>query len=95
MNRYMLDTNTASYILRGTMPKVREHLNQVAMDRISVSAVTEGELRHGVERLAPSGKSLKTLVDEFLLRTSILPWDSLVAQRYGYLRAALEREGRP
>jgi tRNA(fMet)-specific endonuclease VapC len=35
------------------------------------------------------------VVDEFLLRVTILPWDSDAAQQYGALRAVLEREGQP
>jgi len=38
---------------------------------------------------------LRSIVDEFLLRMTILPWDSEAAQRYGQIRAALEREGQP
>jgi tRNA(fMet)-specific endonuclease VapC len=38
---------------------------------------------------------LHAIVNEFLLRVSIQPWDSNVAQHYGALRAVLERQGRP
>ena len=38
---------------------------------------------------------LATLVEEFLLTVTILPWDSEAAKQYGLLRARLEREGRP
>jgi tRNA(fMet)-specific endonuclease VapC len=36
---------------------------------------------------------LQNIVDEFLLRVDVLPWDSDAAQHYGPLRATLEREG--
>ena len=38
---------------------------------------------------------LETIVEEFLLRVTILPWDSDAARHYGQLRATLEREGKP
>lgn len=38
---------------------------------------------------------MAAVVREFLLRVSVQPWDSNVARRYGELRAALERRGRP
>jgi tRNA(fMet)-specific endonuclease VapC len=38
---------------------------------------------------------LRTIVDEFLLRMTTLPWDSEAAQHYGQIRAALGRDGRP
>ena len=56
--------------------------------------MTEGELRYGLARL-PDATRLPTLVDEFLLRVTILPWDSAAAQQYGQLRARLECEGQP
>lgn len=92
--RYLLDTNTASYILKGKIPRVRERLLRLAMGQIAISAVTEAELRYGVVR-RPEAVQLKIAVDEFLLRVESLPWDSEAAQHYAYLRAALEREGEP
>lgn len=90
----MLDTNTASYIIKGNVPAVRRRLVRVPMEQLAISAVTEGELRYGVARL-PDATRLQRVVDEFLLRVTILPWDSDAAQHYGLLRAELEREGRP
>ena len=62
------------------------------MAQVAVSAVTEGELRYGVARL-PDATRLQKVVNEFLLRVTILPWDSGAAQEYGRLRAVLEGEG--
>ena len=90
--RYLLDTNTASYIMKGNFPAVRRRLIGVPMAHVAVSTVTEGELRYGVARL-PDATRLQKVVNEFLLRVTILPWDSGAAQQYGRLRAALEGEG--
>lgn len=38
---------------------------------------------------------MQKIVEEFLLRVTILPWDAEAAQQYGYLRASLESAGRP
>ena len=57
-----------------------------------MSTVTEGELRYGMAR-RPEATRLKLIVEEFLLRLTILEWDSAAAQHYGHLRAALERDG--
>jgi len=92
--RYLLDTNMASYVIKGNIPRVRERLLKVLLSQVSVSAVTEGELRFGVAR-RPEATRLKTAVDEFLLRVEVLPWGSGAAQHYALLRAALEREGEP
>ena len=93
-SRYLLDTNIASYVIKGNVPAVRRRIVQVPMARLAISAVTEGELRYGAAR-RPDAARLLTIVDEFLLRMTILPWDSEAAQYYGQIRAALEREGQP
>ncbi len=92
LTRYLLDTNIASYIIKGSMPRVRERLLKVPMAQVSISAVTEAELLYGVAR-RPEAPRLRTAVEEFLLRVERLSWDSEAAQHYGRLRAALEREG--
>ena len=93
-SRYLLDTNIASYVIKGNIPAVRRRIVQVPMAQLAISAVTEGELRYGTAR-RPDAERLRTIVDEFLLRMTILPWDSEAAQHYGQIRAALEREGQP
>jgi tRNA(fMet)-specific endonuclease VapC len=92
--RYLLDTNTASYIIKGNIPAVRRKLVKVPMGEVAVSAVTEAELRYGVARL-PNATHLQKVVEEFLLRVTVLPWDSDAARTYGDLRAALESQGQP
>ena len=92
--RYLLDTNTASYIIEGNVPRVRERLLMVPMSQILISAVTEAELLFGAARKRGAVR-LKTAVDEFLLRVDSMPWDSNAARRYADLRAALELNGIP
>ena len=92
--RYLLDTNTASYAIKGNIPAVRLRLTQVPIGQIGISSVTEAELRYGVAR-GPEATKLQQIVEEFLLRVTILPWDSKAAQEYGLLRATLERTGQP
>lgn len=93
-DHYLLDTNTASYIIKGNIPAVRRRLVRVPMARIFISAVTEGELRFGVAR-RPGAAKLAHVVEEFLVRVTILPWGSGAARHYGQLRADLERTGQP
>ncbi len=92
--RYLLDTNMASYVINGNVPRVRERLLKVPMAEVGVSVVAEAELRFGVAR-KPEAVRLKTAVEEFLLRVEVLPWDSEAAQHYVRVRAALERVGQP
>ncbi len=94
MVRYLLDTNTASDAINGNVASVRVRLLNTPMPEIGVSVITEAELRFGVARL-PSAVRLKGLVEEFLLRVEVLPWNSEAARHYAVIRAALERSGKP
>jgi tRNA(fMet)-specific endonuclease VapC len=49
--RYLLDTNTASHVIKGRNPaRVRERLLKVPMANVGISVVTKAELRFGVAR---------------------------------------------
>ena len=89
----LLDTNTASYIIKGKPTKVRENLRQFAMSDIGISTITEAELLRGVAK-KPEAKHLPIAVNEFLLRVTVLPWDSNAARAYAELRTACEKEGK-
>lgn len=91
---FLLDTNTASFIIKGNIPRVREQLLRIPMEQLAVSVVTEAELLFGIVR-RPEATRLRIAVKEFLLRVDVLPWDSDAASRYADLRAALERDGVP
>jgi tRNA(fMet)-specific endonuclease VapC len=92
--RYLLDTNIASYAIKGNFPQVRKRLLEAPMPEVGISVITEAELRFGAARKAAS-PHLTLAVEEFLSRVEILPWDSEAAKRYGSLRAALEDSGAP
>jgi tRNA(fMet)-specific endonuclease VapC len=83
---HLLDTNIASYIIKGNTPSIDRWLAKVPVADVFISTVTEAELRYGVARL-PDAKRLGTLVEDFLLTVTILPWDSEAAKQYGWLRA--------
>ena len=94
MTRYLIDTNIASCIIKGNSPAVDRRLVKVATADLAISTVTEGELRFGAARL-PQATRLHNMIEDFLLRVAILPWDSDAASEYGELRAALEDKGQP
>jgi tRNA(fMet)-specific endonuclease VapC len=91
---YLLDTNTASYIIKGHPARVREKLLRVPMSEVGVSAVTEAELRFGAARRRDV-PALSAAIEEFLLRVETLPWDSAAAQNYAIVRASVEERGLP
>lgn len=91
MKRYLLDTNTVSFLIRMQSNVVR-HVANLPIGSLSISAITEGELNFGLAK-RPEAKRLHLLVHEFLLRVDVVPWDRAVANRYGILRAECERAG--
>ena len=92
--RFMLDTNIASYIVRGPGAALAARLVAVPMAQLCVSSITQAELLHGLAR-KPSATSLHLAVREFLARLEVLAWDSAAATVYGPLRAQLEAAGTP
>ena len=89
---YMLDTNIASHIIKGDIPKIRTRLVQVPTHSVIVSVITQAELLYGVEKRGnPEG--LATRVREFLARVEIIPWTPEVGVVYGRLRANCEAGG--
>jgi tRNA(fMet)-specific endonuclease VapC len=92
--RYLLDTNTASYVIKGNFPRVRQRLSRLSTGEVVISAVTEAELRFGAERL-PEATRLRVAVAEFLAQIEVLAWDSAAAEHYAQIRTALERSGTP
>jgi tRNA(fMet)-specific endonuclease VapC len=92
--RYLLDTNTVSYIIKGNRPRVREGLLRVPMAEVGISVITEAELLFGLAR-RPDATKLKTVVEEFLLRVEVLSWNSDAARQYSKIRSALEHSGEP
>jgi len=91
MVSYLLDTNTVSYLLKGHAAVTRHILN-VPVSALFISAITEGELLFGLAK-RPEAKTLQRVVNEFLLRVDVLPWDRAAAGCYGALRAALGKQG--
>lgn len=90
--RYMLDTNMASFIIKSHPPEIRQRLDSLPMDSISISAVTQGELLYGLARKGHPA-SLAKLIREFLFRVETLPWDEQAANVYGDLRASCTSVG--
>lgn len=89
---FMLDTNTASFIMRRA-PGLRERLSTIPASRLSISVMTEAELRFGVAK-ASNREKLAALVENFLAHVRVLPWTSDAASEYAALRHALQKNGR-
>ena len=92
MKHYLLDTNTVSHLIKGH-PAVARRVVSVPMASLCISAITEGELLFGLAK-RPDAKRLHLLVQEFIRRVDVLPWDSSITKYYGTVRADMERRGK-
>lgn len=91
---YLLDTNTASYLLNSRSATARQRWSSVQRDsRVAISTITEAELRFGLAN-KPGAFRLQAAVETFLAGVEILPWDSAAAQSYGPLRHQLTTAGK-
>ena len=90
----MLDTDTASYLIRGKPPALDARISAAAPDDLCISAVTRGELLFGV-KLKPGAHRLSRIVDQFLARVRCLPWDEAAATHFATVAFELHRAGTP
>ncbi len=89
----MLDTNTISHILKQHSAVIRR-LGATPVASLCLSSITAGEMLYGLEK-RPAASRLRAAVIEFMRSVEVLPWNQTTAQRYGTVRAEMERRGRP
>ncbi len=93
MLKYLLDTNIVIYVIKNRPLSVLKSFNQ-NQGRMAISSITLAELAHGVEKSADPARNL-TVVEDFVSRLEVLPYDERAAWQYGLIRAALERQSMP
>jgi tRNA(fMet)-specific endonuclease VapC len=91
---YMLDTDTASYIIKGKSPQVEARLAALVPAMVSISVMTRAELMYGLKRL-PAEHRLHLAVRQFLKIVRVLPWDIEASDWYVDIRHQLTTTGQP
>lgn len=90
---YLLDTNIVTYVVTGRSNEARRHYNDATQHgSIGVSAITEAELRYGLQK-KPGATRLQSYVSEFLARTQSFAWDASAARSFSVLRTQTEALG--
>ena len=92
MKRYLLDTNIVSHLIKDH-PVVSQRIVKMPMISLGISVITEAELYYGLAKRREA-KRLHLVVEEFLKRVDVLPWDSAIVKSYGCIRAEMERQGK-
>jgi len=90
--RFMLDTDTVSYALRG-QGDVGAQILEHRPSELCVSAITVAELRYGTARRKSS--RLDQLVDNFISNIAVVPFDETCATNFGRIANELTESGTP
>ncbi|MGE0124413.1 MAG: type II toxin-antitoxin system VapC family toxin [Dehalococcoidia bacterium] len=92
MPRFMLDTDTCSYIMKRSHPLVLKRLQSMAVDDVCMSVVTKAELLYGAE-VSPRRAQDNAALVAFLPYVEAVALDEEAAQHYAEIRADLRRRG--
>lgn len=90
--RFMLDTDTVSFVMRD-LGNVAERLTTQAPSTVCMSAITLSELRFGADKR--HSKKLHDLIDTFTSSVDVLPFDASAATLFGRVAIALQTKGSP
>ena len=92
MAQYILDTDIASYLIRGDHEAVTKKFSEL-YDSCAISSITAAELQYGAKKR--NNKQLTQKVKAFCDLVEIIPWDEDAAKAYAKLRVELETSGTP
>ncbi len=92
--KYMLDTNICIYLIKKKPQAVIERLEQTDISQVCISSITLSELEYGVSK-SKRPEQNKIALFEFLTPVEVAHYDDVAAQKYGALRALLEKRGAP
>ncbi|MBQ7694061.1 MAG: type II toxin-antitoxin system VapC family toxin [Lentisphaeria bacterium] len=90
--RYMLDTDIASYLIRGDHPEVTAKFTESYEDCV-ISGITAAELLYGARKR--NNRVLSKKVQALCNLIPIIPWGEDAANAYAQLRVDLEKAGTP
>jgi len=92
MPRYMLDTDTCSYIMKRSHPTVLKRVQTVPVSDVCMSVITKAELLYGVE-VSPRRAQDAAALAAFLPYVEALDFVDDAALHYAEIRADLKRRG--
>lgn len=91
--RYLLDTNIVSDLVRNPQGSVAARIADVGEDKIATSIIVASELRYGAAK--KGSVRLTRQLEAVLGAMLVLPFEAPADERYGELRVALEKAGKP
>jgi tRNA(fMet)-specific endonuclease VapC len=91
---HMMDTDTASYLIKGKSPAIEAKLATLMPSMVCISVMTRAELLYGLKRL-PAEHRLHLAVRQLLKIIRVLPWDIEASDWYVDIRHQLITSGQP
>ncbi|HEU4508304.1 MAG TPA: type II toxin-antitoxin system VapC family toxin [Pyrinomonadaceae bacterium] len=92
MMRYLLDTDSVSFALRG-QGEVGARLQTKRPSDLCISAITLAELRYGADR--KGSRKLHALIDTFAAAVEVVSFDETAAAEFGRIGSILAERGTP
>ena len=92
MPRYMLDTDTCSYVMRRSHDGLLKRLSKVPVDDVCMSVITKAELLYGVE-VSPKRRQDEAAVEALLRYVEVLDFPDEASSHYAKIRADLKTRG--
>ena len=92
MSRYMLDTDTCSYIMKNSNEAVLKRLQQTSSNDVCISVITKSELLYGLE-ISPRKQHNQAALASFLKYVEVLDFPDEASLHYAKIRAELKSQG--
>ncbi len=92
MARYMLDTDTCSYIMKRSNDAVLRRLQKVPVSDVCISVITKSELLFGIE-LSPRRAQDELALNAFLGYVEVMGFTDDASFHYAKIRADLKTRG--
>ncbi len=92
MPRYMLDTDTCSYIIKRSNAQVLKRLSALPVSDVCISVITKSELLFGVE-VSPRRRQDQAALSAFLNYIEVMDFPDQASPHYARIRADLKRLG--
>ena len=92
MPRYMLDTDTCSYIMKRSNDAVLKQLQKVSVSDVCISVITKSELLFGVE-VSSRRRQDEAALSAFLRYIEVLDFADEASLHYAKIRADLKQVG--
>ena len=93
MLRYMLDTDTSSYVMKGSEPGVIRRLTSVPVGEVCISVITQAELMYGVE-VSPKREQDGARLEVLLRHMVVLDLVQTATLDYAEIRVSLKKQGK-